>query len=318
MTGQSSARIRPAASLLAALTAWLERPSAWIVLVGVSALLCGLIYFGLMRPVHPPRPRADAAARPRLDEAIAAVQVRLSANPQDLSAMVELGMLHYEKGPPSYLDAANALEDARRLGSLDPRIFYCLGTIYQELALYPFALEEYQKHLRLRPEDAEVRMTVAKLYYLQGDFPAAVKEYERLRYHDADNPLVNENLGLSLWRAKLTERAVEVFEALRAAGGLPGRRAKFYLGQIALEAGRAADAQKLIGESLPDDAEPDFGIAKDRMHAAMALVWQKLGKPDEARESWGQVLKLVPGDAKAQAALRDLNRRFPPKRTKKR
>ncbi|MBI5239419.1 MAG: tetratricopeptide repeat protein, partial [Elusimicrobia bacterium] len=122
----------------------------------------------------------------------------------------------------------------------------------------------------------------------------------------------------SLWSAKLTERAVEVFEALQAAGGLPGRRARFYLGQIALETGRWADAQRLIGASLPDDAEPDFGIPKERMHAAMAMAWQKGDRPDEARESWQKVLKLAPGDAQAQAALRDLNRRFPPKRSKKR
>jgi tetratricopeptide (TPR) repeat protein len=318
LTGQSPARIRPAATLLAALAGWLERPWVWSVLAGGSALLCALIYFGLIRPSFPARPRVDFPARPRLDAAIAAAQVRLSADPQDLAGLVELGMLHFEKGPQSFLEAVNELEDARRLGALDTRIFYALGVMYQELGLYPFALEEFQRHLRNFPDDKEVRQLAAKLLYRQGDFPAAVKEYERLRYHDPDDPLVNENLGLSLWSAKLTERAVEVFEALQAAGGLPGRRARFYLGQIAYEAGRYADAQRLIGASLPDDAEPDFGIPKDRMHAAMAMTLQKLQQPDEARESWQRVLTLSPGDAKAQAALRELNRRFPPKKTKKR
>lgn len=317
MTGQSPARIRPAATLLAALAGWLERPWTWTVLVGFSALLCALIYFGLIRPSYPVRPRAEFPPRPRLDAAIAAAGVRLASNPDDLTALVELGMLHFEKGPPSYLEAVNELEDARRLGSLDPRIFYALGVMYQELGLYPFALEEIHRHLRNFPGDKEARMSAAKLHYRQGDFPAAVKEYERLRYHDPGDPLVNENLGLSLWGAKLTARAAECFEALQAAGGLPGRRARFYLGQIAYEAGRYADAQRLIGASLPDDAEPDFGISKDRMHAAMAMAWQKLNKPDEARESWRKVLKLSPGDAKAQAALRELNRRFPPKKTQK-
>ena len=70
--------------------------------------------------------------------------------------------------------------------------------------------------------------------------------------------------------------------------------------------------------SLPAQGEPDFGIPADRMYTAVAMAWQKLNRPEEARESWQRVLTLVPNDAKAVAALRDLNRRFPQKRAKKR
>ena len=48
------------------------------------------------------------------------------------------------------------------------------------------------------------------------------------------------------------------------------------------------------------------------------MAWQKLNHPVEARDAWQRVLKLVPNDAKALAALRDLNRRSPQKRSKKR
>jgi tetratricopeptide (TPR) repeat protein len=318
LTGQPSARIHPPRPAWVFLTAWLEQPSAWAALVAVSALLCVLIYFGLLRPSQPVRPRADFPVRPQIEAAIAAAQVRLSANPQDLTALVELGMLHFENGASTYPDAVNELEEARRLGSLDSRIFYCLGVMYQELGLYPFALEEYQRHLRNSPDDKEVRLLVAKLYYRQGDFSAAVKEYERLQYHDPNDPLILENLGLSLWGAKLSDRARRCFEDLIKAGGLPARRAQFYLGQMAFEAGRYGEAQRLMQGSLPADSEPDFGIPKDRMHAAVAMAWQKLDRPDEARDAWQRVLKFAPHDAKAQAALRDLNRRFPQKRAKKR
>ena len=69
---------------------------------------------------------------------------------------------------------------------------------------------------------------------------------------------------------------------------------------------------------LPADDQPDFGIPKDRMHAAVAMAWQKLNRPAEARDAWQRVLKLAPNDAKALAALRDLNHRSPQKRAKKR
>ncbi|MCX5796327.1 MAG: tetratricopeptide repeat protein [Elusimicrobia bacterium] len=317
MTGQAT-RVQPARPVWSVLAGWLRSPSVWFALLAVSAGLSALVYFGLMRPSAALRPRADFPVRPQIEAAIAAAQVRLAANPQDFAALVEVGMLHFENGAQTYPDAVNELEEARRLGSLDSRIFYCLGVMYQELGLYPFALEEYQKHLRNFPDDKEVRMLAAKLCYHQGDYEAAVKEYERLRYQYPSDPLVIENLGLSLWGAKLTQRALECFAALKAAGGLPARRAQFYLGQMAFEAGRFQEALDLMQSSLPGDDDPDFGIPKDRMHAAVAMAWQKLNRPDEARDAWQRVLKLAPNDAKALAALRDLNRRSPQKRAKKR
>jgi tetratricopeptide (TPR) repeat protein len=316
--GHPSARVRPGRTVWGALSGWLESPGAWIALLAASAGVCGLIYFGLMRSSRPSRPRAEFPARPQIEGAIAAAQVRLSANPQDMAALVELGMLHFENGAQSYPDAVNELEEARRLGSLDSRIFYCLGVMYQELGLYPFALEEFQKHLRNFPDDKEVRMLAAKLSYRQGDYESAIKEYERLRYHDPNDPSIIENLGLSLWGAKLADRAVECFEALKTAGGLPARRAQFYLGQLAFEAGRFQEALDLMQRGLPADNEPDFGIPKDRMQAAVAMALQKLNRPAEARDAWQRVLKLAPNDAKALAALRDLTRRSPQRRAKRR
>jgi len=302
----------------AALSRWLEKPSAWVTLLGTSAFLCAVIYFGFMRPARAPRNQAEFPPRPRIDAGIAAAQVKLAANPQDLGALVELGMLHFEKGPESYADAVNELEEARRLGSLDSRMFYCLGVMYQELGLYPFALEEYQRHLRNSPDDKDVRLLVAKLFYLQGEYEAAVKEYERLRYHDPADPIILENLGLSQWGARQIERAVETFGSLQAAGGLPARRAQFYLGQIAFEAGRYQEALDLMQRFLPTDEEPDFGIPRDRLFTALALAWQKLDRPVEARGAWQRVLKASPNNPKALAALRDLSRRSPQKRAKKR
>ncbi|MDD5629519.1 MAG: tetratricopeptide repeat protein [Elusimicrobia bacterium] len=311
-------RVPPYRSVWAALARWLERPSAWFGLLAVSAGVCALIYFGLMRSSARARPRADFPVRPQIEAAIAAAQVRLSADPQDVTALVELGMLHFENGPQSYPDAVNELEEARRLGSLDPRIFYCLGVMYQELGLYPFALEEYQKHLRNLPDDKEVRMLAAKLEYRQGDYESAVKEYERLRYHDPDDPLVIENLGLSLWSGKHTARALESFAALKALGGLPARRAQFYLGQMALEAGRYQEAFDLMQGSLSAGGGPDLGISEDRIYSALAMACQKLNRPAEARDAWERVLKSSPNDAKALAALRNLNRRFPERKAKRR
>ena len=106
--------------------------------------------------------------------------------------------------------------------------------------------------------------------------------------------------------------------SVRAVGAAGVEIAEGGVGQIPALSRRFQEALDLMQRSLPADDEPDFGIPKDRMCAAVAMAWQKLDRPAEAREAWQRVLKLVPDDAKALAALRDLNRRFPQKRAKKR
>lgn len=263
-----------------------------------------------------PRQRVEFPPPPKLDAALAAAQQKLRENPQDIAALVEMGMLQFQKGRDYFPDAINALEEARDLGALDSRVFYCLGLMYQEAGLPAFAVDEYRRYLRNHSEDKEIRMLLAKLLYQQGRYPEAVSEYERLKFHFPKDSLIEENLGLSLWGAKLTERALESFAALRAYGDDPLRRAEFYMGQIALEQMRVNGALEHLLRSLPPPGRELPGLAPERIYSALALVYQKLNQPEEARRSWEEVLRRSPADAKASAALKDLNRRFPPKRVK--
>ncbi len=265
-----------------------------------------------------PRRGAAFPSQPQLAAAIAAAQERLKGNPQDIIALTELGTLHFEKGRELYPEAINELEEARSLGSLDPRIFYCLGVMYQELGLYPFALEEYRRFLRNNPEDKEIRMLSAKLLFKQGDFAEAVNEYERLKFQDPSDRLVEENLGLSLWSAKQLDRAEGSFRQLKTMGAEPGKRAEFYLGQISMDRGDFKGALEHLLLSLPGaGAGIDIGLPLEKVYAALGLAYQKLERPQEAKDAWAKVLGLVPGDAKAQASIKELNRRYPAKRVKK-
>src|SRR5581483_7669885 len=113
---------------------WLSRRP-----VGVAAALGAAFLFAVWLAARPSasftRRKIDFPAPPKLDAAIAAAQERLKADPQDLPALVELGTLHFQKGKDSYPDAINELEEARDLGALDARVFYCLGVMYQEVGL---------------------------------------------------------------------------------------------------------------------------------------------------------------------------------------
>lgn len=291
------------------LWAWLTTRSLGSV-VSVAAAVFSLAAYLLLRDAgDAARRRLEFPPLPQLNAAIVAAQERLKVDSQDIGALVELGTLHFEKGKEFYADAINELEEARELGALDSRIFYCLGVMYQEVGLYSFALDEYRKFLRHYPEDKEVRMLAAKLLYRQGSYGDAVEEYERLKYHHPGDALVEENLGLSLWGAKQVDRAVDSFNALKGMGAEQAKRAAFYLGQIALERGDAAAALEHLLQCRPEGQ--GFGIPSERVHAATAQAYQKSGMLPEAKAEWERVLELTPDDAKAKAAVRELNRRIP-------
>lgn len=297
-------RLKPVKSPWAA-GGWL---SAWG--VAVAAAVSIVVLFGalayMLRDKPMPRRGADFPSPPQVASQIAAAQERLKTDPQDIAALVELGTLKFEKGRSMYVEAIGDLEEARDLGALDPRIFYCLGIMYQEEGLFSFALTEYKRFLRHYPEDKEVRMLTAKLYYRMGLFTEAVGEYERLKFSHPADALIEENLGLSLWGAKRIDLAVDSFKQLKSVGGDHARRAEFYLGQIALEAGKFSEAYDhfvAVGASALPGLEPQ------RTLTGLAMAAQKLGKWEEARAAWEAALKAAPGDAKAQTALREATRR---------
>ncbi|MEQ1919241.1 MAG: tetratricopeptide repeat protein [Elusimicrobiota bacterium] len=298
-------RLKPVKSPWALAGGWLSaRAVAIAAAVSIVVLFAALTFMLRDKPL--PRRHTDFPSPPQAAAQISAAQERLKTNPQDIVALVELGTLKFEKGKPSYVDAIGDLEEARDLGALDPRIFYCLGIMYQEEGLFPFALTEYKRFLRHYPEDKEVRMLTAKLYYKMGLFPEAVGEYERLKFADPSDPLVEENLGVSLWGGKLIDRAVGSFTQLKLQGGDYARRAEFYLGQIALEAGKYQEA---YDHFVAVGSLPLAGLEPQRAPTGLAMAAQKLGKWEEARLAWETALRAAPSDAKAAAALKEATRR---------
>ncbi len=287
--------------------AWMNaRTLSWAAGAAIVVLF-GALWF-LLRDKPLPRRGADFPPPPQLNTQIAAEQERLRENPQDISALVQLGTLQFQKGKDAYVEAISDLEEARDLGALDPRIFYCLGIMYQEEGLFPFALTEYQRFLRHYPDDKEVRLLAAKLKYRMGLFAEAVKDYERLKFTNPTDPLVEENLGLSLWGAKQMDRSAASFAQLKTFGGDFARRAEFYLGQVALEASRYEEASDHFAACAISSGAL-AGIPDERVYTGQAMALQKLARWDEAKAAWEAVLKLTPKDPKAQSALREVARR---------
>lgn len=317
LAGDEPARIKPVKRPWSSGLSSLVWPAAWLLLLTTAVALAGGLWWGLREKGTFVRPRADLPPKPQLEMALATAQQRLKEDPQDLRALVEVGTLYFERGKDSYPEAVNSLEEARSLGAMDSRIFYCLGIMYQELGLFPYALTEYRRFLRNHPEDKEIRMMVAKLLYRQGSFAEAVSEFERLKFQSPGDKLIEENLGLSLWNVKSPERAVEIFRLLRVGEGPVSLRSGVYLGQISLEKGDAKEAVTELQKVVAGLGAQEIGLPLENIYTSLALAHQKLGQAPEAREAWQQVLKLVPKDVKAQASLKELNRKFPVKKPAK-
>jgi tetratricopeptide (TPR) repeat protein len=286
------------------------RLSALSPLVLAAALLAVVLVFRFIakRSASFSRASLRPVSMAKIDSAILSVQQRLKEDPQDVAALVEVGILHFEKGRDAYPEAINELEQARELGALDGRLFYALGTMYQEVGLYPFAIQEYKRFLRHYPEDKEVRMLEAKLLYQQGNYADAIAEYERLKYLRPKDAMIEENLGLSLWAAKFYDRAELSFERLAAMKGDFAARAEFYLGQMYLEKKDAKGALDHLLKCVVPDSGPDLGVPREKLYAARATAFEKIGNLAGARDSWRKVSDLIPADAQAKASFRRLDR----------
>ena len=288
------------------ITPWLGTKSFIAVMIFCTIFFIGGMVF-LLRDNPSFAPMVVSVAAPHLDNSIASTQEILKGNPEDLRALVRLGILHFQKGEELYPQAINELEDARSLGALDPRIFYYLGQMYQSLGFYPFAIEQYQRYLRNFPQDKDIRQREAKLLYQAGRYAEASSEYQRLSFSFPKDPLIEENLGLSLWKLKDVDRAADIFQKLEVSSPQSAKRDEFYLGEMAFDKKDYEGALGHFLKSIPAQGE-DIGISPHDLYVPLASSWQKLGDYARAEKAWESALAASPDDLKAKAALRQTRR----------
>lgn|GEM_PF-1177508 len=293
-----------------------DRPAGWrrwlrfparrprILLFAVPAfVIAGAMFMrdGLADKGFLPRAGLGLMEAGRLDRRLAALEERVKSDPNDIQAYFESGLLKFQKGPAGYIDAISDLETARSRGMADVRIFYYLGRMYQAVGLYDFALDEYRRFLNNRPDDFEVRMLTAKLFYSAGKYPQAVREYEALNVERDGDPLILENLALARWKNK--QDPGPVLDSLLELGGEAAFRAGYVSGRMAYESKNYAAAVPPLEKAAA--SAPEFPAFSD-----LALVYRMLGDACmKTRNETGAIaalnglLRLEPGDAEARSQL---------------
>ncbi len=251
-----------------------------------------------------PRSREQFLPLNQLNEALRQTEEKLASNSEDPKALIERGMLEFQRGRD--IEAIKSFEKARDKGALDVRIFYYLGVMYQSEGLYEFAKKEYLRFLNNKPGDFEVRMLLAKLFFIEGKFSEAVCEYEKVRRNYPDDSMALENLAFSQWKAGLSyEPAIE---QLRKTDKL-GRRADYCMGKIAYESKKYQQAIVSLQRIAADpEAVAQAGIEMTEIFRMLAGSYSGLKLNEFALAAWEKLLGLNPADEEAKTAAAKLKR----------
>ena len=312
-------------------------PSFWrrywpaLLLLATAALVAWKLHTS---SAYFPRRESDFLSPATIDRRLDKLTKRLRDNPDDLSAMVDSGILLYQKGRDYYPDAVNELHDAWMGGALDVRIFYYTGMMYQQLGMPPgFAIEQFERFLRNRPDDVDVRLLLAKLLYQSGlekdDKKAADKEhqhdrekimedaiaqYQLLKKRLPKNPVVSENLALSLQSLKRYDEAKAELASLARLGPQEARRSHLYLAEIATEQGDDRQAMREYLQLLPLEGQADLGTPPAVICATIAETYDRLKAPELAKDFWEKAAQLDPKNRKAQTRLTALKKQLAKKK----
>jgi arylsulfatase A-like enzyme/Tfp pilus assembly protein PilF len=99
-------------------------------------------------------------------------------NPDYANSQQELGITLVDL--MRYEESLGPLSRAESLGQEDPRLDQYFGTALANVGRFKDAVDHYQKALKLRPDFAEARLSLALTYLNLGDRPDATREFRTL------------------------------------------------------------------------------------------------------------------------------------------
>lgn len=236
----------------------------------------------------------------RLEEAQAAFQVVLNANPESAAALAGQGQVAFERGE---YDKAVGL--FRRALAADPEassLHYRLGQAYRALGQTEQARAELEKAGERIPtvEDPLLAFVQAHTrgaeHYLQSaaQAEAAGQRVAAIKLYDVATSIDPSNVDALLKLGELQGAAGDMDGAFGAFGRVlsidPGNaRANYFLGTMLEQRGEEAEARRLYEKAL--ETEPQ--LVEPRLLLANSLM--RAGDYDAAGENYAQVAHQLPG-----------------------
>lgn len=152
----------------------------------------------------------ELAQRGVFDEAVEVLRKALELRPDDVEASVELGLVHMQRKAPQA--AAQALEQAKRVGKPSHRVSKALAEAYIALERFDEALEELDIALRLEPDVAESYYQLGVVLDRLGRFPEALKAFDVAIDLDPAEVVYHQSLGFTLESMGRRKEAIKQFK----------------------------------------------------------------------------------------------------------
>ncbi len=220
------------------------------------------------------------------DLAVKQANEALKIEPKHPGAMLLLAQVATSKGDVkgaiAYYERIVELNKDSPMAHLDTRlagVYYELGKLYTQQGEYPKAVDSLKSALAIDNTDADAHCALGEVYQKQGDHEGAVREFaEALRF---DPQFAESYQGLAASYAALGKTA----------------EATYAQGMVAYAQGNPADAAPKLEAAVQQ--APDFMPA----YLGLGLVYEKLGKSDQAVAALQKYLAANPNDEAASQAL---------------
>lgn len=176
-----------------------------------------------------------------------------------------------------------------------------LGGKYLQEKKLDKALEEFQKAVELKPDDAESYVRLGNVLLEKRKIEEAIQKYKKASQLKPDDPIIKNNLGVAHQElGDLTNAEKFYREALALKSDL--YLAHNNLGEIFLRRKQFDSAIKEFQLSLKN--EPNYILA----HYNLGLTYQELGDFIRAESSFQRALKVMPDFLPALNALKEMKR----------
>jgi tetratricopeptide (TPR) repeat protein len=229
-----------------------------------------------------------------IDEAQAAFQREIDANPTHEIAWFNLGTIYLNK--KMYPEARKCLSEAVRLNPQDSDAWNNLGSVSGTEEKYDEALDEFKHAALANPNHLTATENMLRIYRFQGRAADAQKALEELIAHAPDVADLHVALAMTLVAQNNLQRAREELETsirLRP----DNYEAMNNLGAVLLRMGLVDEALAQFEQS--HKIAPDF----DRAVINTAIVYSNQGQRAKARQVLEEFLAGHGDDADARAAL---------------
>lgn len=84
----------------------------------------------------------------------------------------------------------------------NPDLLTSIGNLYYDAQQYPIAVDYYQRVLKFKPSDTNVRTDMATAYWYMGNADSAIAEFNKALTYAPNSPNTLFNLGVVKWQGK--------------------------------------------------------------------------------------------------------------------